>query len=131
MFLTKECDYAIRIVRELADMEMKPVKMICERELIPRPFAYKILKRLADAGIVSAHRGASGGYRLVQGPDSLTLYQIVSAVDSRLFLYECLQPGYSCPHNSNGKFCGVHRELLCVQKLLVDALSDKNINNII
>ena len=131
MFLTKECDYAIRIVRELADMEKKSVKTICDREQVPRPFAYKILKRLENAGLVSASRGTAGGYTLVKSPDNVTLLEIVKAVDSRLFLNECLLPGYSCPHNSNGNYCGVHKEFSRVQKLLIYALNEKSITDII
>jgi len=112
-------------------MELKPVNMICEREHIPRPFAYKILKRLEHAGIVKSYRGAAGGYILAKEPDDLTLFSIVSAIDEQLFVNECLRPDFVCSRNSNGEYCGVHKELTRVQGLLVNALSENKVKEII
>ena len=131
MFLTKECDYAIRIVRSLADLEMKSVKLICDVEHIPHPFAYKILKKLEYAGIVKSLRGSTGGYHLIKKTDTITLYDIVSAVDDHLLLNECLQEGYVCENNTHGKLCNVHSELSRLQALLVNALSEKTMDELI
>jgi Rrf2 family protein len=125
MFLTKECDYAIRVVRSLSDMEMKPVKLICVNEHIPAPFAYKILKKLERVGIVQSHRGSAGGYQLLKEPGSITLLDIVSAVDDHLLLNECLQDGYVCDNNDHGSLCSIHIELSRLQALLVVALKEK------
>ena len=131
MFITRECDYAIRVVRDLADYQMKNVKVICEREQIPLPFAYKILKKLEHAGIVDSYRGAAGGYQLSKSPNNITLFEIINAVDENLFLNECLQQGYVCARNAKGNYCGVHSELIRVQELLKKALSEKTIDNLI
>jgi Rrf2 family protein len=131
MFITRECDYAIRVVRDLADLQMKTVRVICEREQIPLPFAYKILKKLEHAGIVDSYRGVAGGYQLAKPPDRITLFDIVNAVDEQLFLNECLQHGYLCVHNVNGKTCSVHREIARLQALLTEALSERTIDKLI
>jgi len=131
MFLTKECDYAIRILRDLADLETKPVGSVCQREQIPLRFAYKIIKKLERAGIVRAHRGVYGGYQLIKKPDSLTLFDIVSVIDENLFLNECLRPNSDCPRNSGKNYCGVHSELGRIQCLLTKALNEKTIDLLI
>ena len=46
MMITRESDYAIRIIRALKDGELLPLEQICQRELVPKQFAYKILKKL-------------------------------------------------------------------------------------
>ena len=51
MLITRECDYAVRVVRALADGRRMSVGEICEKEFITAPFAYKILKKLQKAGI--------------------------------------------------------------------------------
>ena len=130
MFLTKECDYAIRVVRSLIDFEKKTVRAICEYEHIPFSFAYKILKKLEHAGIVLSHRGALGGYQLAKKPEEITLYKIVSVIEENLFLNECLQEGHTCPHNSQGNYCGVHKELERIQGLLISALNEKTIDRV-
>ena len=131
MFLTKECDYAIRVVRDLADLDVKPVKMICLNEHIHTPFAYKILKKLEKAGIVSAHRGAKGGYRLAKTPDSVTLFDVVHAIDEYLFINACLEEGHKCPRNNDDDACKVHQELIKLQSFLIDALMDTRVSTVV
>jgi len=128
MFLTKECDYAIRVVRALAGMEKKSAKMICEREYIPAPFAYKILNKLEHAGIVCSYRGTLGGYQLAKKLDCITLFDVINAVDENLFINECLQPGHVCPHNTNGSRCSVHQDLERIQNGLIISLKEKTLD---
>ena len=46
MLITRECDYAVRVLRAMAEEKRVSVNEICEKELITAPFAYKILKKL-------------------------------------------------------------------------------------
>ena len=64
MLLTRECDYALRTVRVLAEGGRQSVGSICKRESVPHQYAYKILKKLEHAGIVRSYRGIHGGYEL-------------------------------------------------------------------
>ena len=48
MFITRECDYAVRIVRALADGEKLCVSRICEKEALTSAFVYKILNYTID-----------------------------------------------------------------------------------
>ena len=52
MFITRESDYAVRVIRALAGEKRLSVNEICEKEEITAPFAYKILKKLQKAKIV-------------------------------------------------------------------------------
>ena len=67
MFITRECDYAVRVVRALWGESRLSVSDICEKEAITAPFAYKILKKLQKAEIVKGYRGVHGGYSLNRG----------------------------------------------------------------
>ena len=48
MLITRECDYAVRVLRAMAEEKRVSVNEICEKELITAPFAYKILKKLTE-----------------------------------------------------------------------------------
>ena len=48
MLITRECDYAVRVLRAMAEEKRVSVNEICEKELITAPFAYKILKKLQN-----------------------------------------------------------------------------------
>jgi len=54
MLITRECDYAVRIVRALAGGEKLCVNQICEKEDLTPAFVYKILKKLEKKEIVKS-----------------------------------------------------------------------------
>ena len=99
MFITRESDYAMRVVRALMGETRLSVSDICEREAITAPFAYKILKKLQNAGIVQGYRGVHGGYALKKDPAELTLYDIYSAIESLTVLLKKLLYGFTAEHS--------------------------------
>lgn len=131
MFITRESDYAVRVIRALWGENRLSVTDICEKESVTAPFAYKILKKLQKAKIVRGYRGVHGGYSLNRGLDELTLYDIYSAIDPEMFIIECLNPNYDCVRDGHdGMPCLVHKELLSVQSELVDLLKRKTLQQI-
>ena len=118
MLISRECDYSIRIVRALAREKRLTVGQICKLEHVPQPYAYKIIKKLENAGILKGYRGVHGGYELAAKLTNISLYDIYKAIEDKLILNECMQEGYSCPNNINGK-CRVHRELLGLQDEMI------------
>lgn len=122
MFITREADYGIRTVRALASGEKMNVAAICQQEDIPRQFAYKILKELSRAGIVTIIRGVSGGYVLSADLEKLTLYDILTIIDADLFINKCMDPEYECERNRGLGQCRVHKELSRIQKVLEEEL---------
>ena len=131
MLITKEIDYAVRIVRELNHGGRKTIDEVCLNEQIPRQFSYKILKKLEHSGMVKIFRGAGGGYSLVKDTGDLTLFDIISSINNQPLLSECLGHGYDCPMDGKeGKLCGVHVELGRIQQLTFDHLKEKHLSEI-
>ncbi|AEF80878.1 RrF2 family transcriptional regulator [Leadbettera azotonutricia] len=132
MFITKESDYAVRIIRELSRSGRESVKAICESESIPMQYSYKILKKLEKGGLVQGYRGASGGYELAKAPKNMSLYDVITAVDEEILLSECLGHGFRCPMKGKGrKGCGVHGEFARIQGLILSHLKEKSLSDII
>lgn len=131
MFISRECDYAIRVIRALAGSGRKAVGEICESELIPRQYAYKIIKKLEKAELVTIYRGASGGYELAKELGDITLLDIITAVDEGLQINKCLEADYCCPRNSGENHCSVHDELFRVQDAIIAVLSEKSISDVL
>lgn len=131
MFLTKECDYAIRAVRALADYEIKTVAIISELEHIPLNFAYKILKKLERVGIVESFRGKLGGYGLSKKLDQISVLDIISATNENLYINECLRPGHICPNNTENSRCSVHQALAHIQEDLSNTLKNTTIDMVL
>ncbi|MDR2516001.1 MAG: Rrf2 family transcriptional regulator [Spirochaetaceae bacterium] len=131
MLITVESDYAVRILRALVDGGRKTVEAICAAELIPRPYGYKILKKLEKGGIVRSFRGINGGYALERGLETVTLYDVFTAVDGDILLTGCVDTSYLCPRNTAGRRCAVHAEFGRLQSLLTGALREKSLAEIL
>jgi Rrf2 family protein len=57
---------------------------------VPAAYLAKIFKRLADAGLITAKRGWSGGSRVTRPPEDISLREICVAVEGQHWLPECL-----------------------------------------
>lgn len=122
MLITKESDYAIRIIRALADGACKSVKKICEQENIPLQFAYKITKKLEKAGIIRSYRGTKGGYTITADINELTLFDVFIAIEENLNINCCMDEGFNCPNDACNAPCLVREELYDIQKAVIARL---------
>jgi len=127
MFLTKECDYALRTIRALAGGEKTTAQEICAGEHIPKQYAYKIFNKLEQAGFIKSYRGRDGGYQLARPLDSFAIHDVVCAIDENLFITQCLREDDNCPHKADNRLCTVHLELDRIQKVLVEEMRRKTI----
>lgn len=70
---------------------------IAQREAVSANFLVQILNDLRRAAIIESRRGKTGGYLLARGPESITLRQIVEAVDPSLLQGSVASGGESGP----------------------------------
>ena len=86
-------EYALKAVFDLASQylaappgspPMAPVKIadIAKRQKIPQKFLELILAGLKQNGFVDSRRGAEGGYLLARTPDSITVGEVLRAVEN-------------------------------------------------
>jgi Rrf2 family transcriptional regulator, iron-sulfur cluster assembly transcription factor len=84
MKLTRASSYALHALAHLAQQNSgKPVAshLIAADRGIPERFLLKVLKPLVSTGVLASVKGPHGGYRL-RGPlDSVSLLEVVEAVD--------------------------------------------------
>ena len=118
--ITREADYAIRVVLYLARRGPKAGAVasgaVAKGMLIPYRFLRKIVPRLVTAGIVVTRRGKHGGIALAKPKASLSLLDVLRAADPRsLVLNLCLDQRSRCALSRD---CPVHVELHRVQSVL-------------
>ncbi len=91
--LSKLADYGVVIVATLAlrNEPLMNATRLAELTTLPGPTVAKLLKRMAKAGIVSATRGAAGGYRLARPARDITTVELIEAVDGPISLTSCAQ----------------------------------------
>jgi Rrf2 family cysteine metabolism transcriptional repressor len=93
MNISVKSEYALKAVFDLASQflvspqgvaAMAPVKIadIAKRQKIPQKFLELILAGLKQNGFVDSRRGAEGGYLLARSPDSITVGEVLRAVEN-------------------------------------------------
>ena len=119
MLITRETDYALRILRALSDGELHTMRALCEAEAVPQQFAYKIANKLARAGLVQNVRGAEGGCRLIGDLQQTTLLDLMEALEEKREVIACMVPGYQCQwEEQHRERCMVHRRMAEIQRKL-------------
>ncbi len=131
MIITKETDYALRILRALLDGELHTMGQIAQDELLPQSFAYKILKKLDKSGFIEVVRGTAGGCRLASDLSSATLYDLMLAIGEHSDLSPCMNPDYQCAWRACHGGCTVHCKLLEIQKSLDKELRSHSLREIL
>jgi Rrf2 family protein len=104
MRVSAKVDYAVRAAAELAASEQGPVKgeRLAEAQDIPLQFLEHILLELKHAGIVRARRGAKGGYWLARPADTITIADVVRAVEGPIAHVQSAPPE-SIEYRGNAK----------------------------
>lgn len=118
MLLTRESDYALRVLRSLQDGERRSVGDICLQQLFPQQFAYKIIKKLSRAGLVEITRGVDGGCRLTGDLEKTFLYDLMTIMEDSCGLNACMDPDYRCPWQEQNGTCRIHQQLAHLQQQL-------------
>lgn len=84
MNVSVRCEYALRAVLDLALADSAaPVRIaaIAHRQDIPQKFLETILADLKKQGFLESRRGADGGYLLAKAPESITVGQVIRAIE--------------------------------------------------
>ncbi len=92
--------HALRAMASLAKGEpSEPVlgRDLAKRVGLPSHYLSKVLATLARSGLLTASRGAKGGYRLARRPDRIKLIEVVLPFEGQRALPGCLlRPGKAC-----------------------------------
>lgn len=131
MLITRESDYALRMLRALSDGAMHSVGEISEQELVPRQFAYKIFKKLLTAGLVSVARGAEGGYNLCADLEQVSLYDLMKIIGEDGSVGSCVDPNYVCCWRERHGGCEIYCKLIQIQKKLDQELRSHSLKSIL
>lgn len=89
--LSRLADYGIVLMTQLS---VRPGVLVTAPDMalvsgIPVPTASKLLKVLAQAGLLESHRGVKGGYALTRRAEEIAVLDIIRAVDGPVGLTEC------------------------------------------
>lgn len=85
MKISAKAEYAclavLALARQRAESPPMRIREIAESQGIPERYLVQILLQLKGAGLVASTRGASGGYRLARAAHSISLGEVLAAID--------------------------------------------------
>jgi FeS assembly SUF system regulator len=119
--VTKLTDYATLVLTVLASRAeaVHSAADLAERARLEAPTVSKVLKPLAHAGLVEAFRGVNGGYRLARPAESISLIEIVEAIEGPLGMTECSVHAGNCGIEDH---CGVRANWRRINDVVTEAL---------
>ncbi|MDN5924888.1 MAG: SUF system Fe-S cluster assembly regulator [Xanthomonadales bacterium] len=99
-------DYATLLMTCLASApgEIVSAVQLADSARLETPTVSKLLKLLTHAGLVESFRGAAGGYRLARPADSISVAEVVEAVEGPIGMTDC---GISHGQCDREAYCGV------------------------
>lgn len=95
---TRRTDYGIRALIFLANANSSYVKApdISQAMAIPSGFLQQVLQELQRSRLVISRPGPTGGYALARDPESITIREIVEALEGPFDTPECALRGGPC-----------------------------------
>ena len=120
--LSKKTDYALIAMKHLA---LRPLhasssaREIAEQFDIPTELMAKVLQRLARKGFLTSQQGTHGGYQLARPAASISVADVIQAIDGPLTVTACSSEEHNCDQYSK---CNVRDPLWRIKERILLAL---------
>jgi FeS assembly SUF system regulator len=130
IILSKLADYGVIVATHLAvapDRQENAASVAAATRL-PLATVAKLLKALAHAGVVTATRGAMGGYRLARSASAISVAQVIAAIDGDIGLTQCSVHVDECAHTN---YCPTRPHWAAINRAVGAALSAVTLDEMI
>lgn len=94
---------------------------------VPAPYLSKVLQPLIKARLVQSQRGLGGGFTLAKAPETITILQVINAVDP-------IERIETCPlglDEHSDTLCPLHKRLDDAVALIEDAFAKTTISELL
>jgi Rrf2 family protein len=108
MMLSSAARYGVRAMFQLAcHWGEGPVRLriIAEEQDLSLAFLEQIMCALRKDGLVESARGRRGGYELAGAPETISIGQIIRALEGPVFVSACAEPDPDFDECGRGAFC--------------------------
>ena len=129
--LSKKADYALLALRHMAanqDRAAVPARELAEAYDIPLELLAKVLQTLVRARLLASHQGIRGGYGLGRAASTISVADVIQAVDGPLTVTACSDTDHSCDQFSK---CSIRDPLWRVKDRIIAALSATSVADLV
>ena len=112
---TKRADYGLMAIHYIAineDRGSVNTKRIADEFHIPLELLAKILQRLAKHRLITSQNGPKGGYALARSATSISVGDVVRALEGPINIVSCLEASSDCPQMAH---CNLRRPVQKIQ----------------
>jgi Rrf2 family protein len=102
--LSKKTEYGLLALIHLSQLdqgELANVAAIARSTTVPRELLAKILSELVRAELAISTSGPNGGFRLARPASAVSLAEVLTALESKTGLIECLSRNGRCDKSEN------------------------------
>ena len=126
---TRRTDYGVRALISLAQHHPRgqAAPAISKDMEIPVGFLRQVLQELGRAALVTSQPGRTGGYALAQEPESITLYDIIEALEGPTEEPACALDGGPCHWD---RACAIHWVWLSAREAFKEKLQSATLAQI-
>jgi len=104
------------------------VSEIAAAEDLPESYLAKIFQDLARNRLLASHRGAKGGFSLVNEPHEINLLQIIEAVEGPIAIAPCLDVREGC---DRVELCEIYDALEAAQAQMLSVLKNTTLADLV
>ncbi len=127
--------YALRALIVIASSEKKMMqsKSVAALADIPAKFLEAILLELKNHGVVQSKRGIFGGYFLARSADSITVGEVIRALDGMLAPLRCasVHNYQKCEDCDDEKTCVIRKVMSDVRNAVSDVLDKHTLSDMV
>ncbi|MFO7610165.1 MAG: Rrf2 family transcriptional regulator [Candidatus Krumholzibacteriia bacterium] len=96
--------YGLRAILQVADAwgrDPVPVSAISQTQEISGKYLEQVIGALRRAELVTSRKGVRGGYTLARDPKDISLWEIITALDSQTALVDCVLEPEVCDRSDD------------------------------
>jgi Rrf2 family protein len=92
---------------ELPEGQRISTAYVAKKQNIPLPFLAKIVTQLVVRDILTSTRGVNGGVNLARDPATITMLEIIEAIDGPVTMNRCTRDPEVCAYSDTCPLCEV------------------------
>ena len=136
---SKKADYGLMALQYMASRQdtygdpsahrIVKNKEIAEEYNITSELLAKVLQALAKSGVIESHNGPKGGYLLAHQAKTITIAQVLEAIEGPLGITDCSHDNHDGTLCSQQEHCTIRTPLLKLQDSIYQLLNNMTLQD--